>query len=155
MRKVLMALILVLFSFCLIAPTKGKVSKPKQSAAQKSATQKKVEGLPDVLYDRLQARVAKTKWEWVGDFVPNLDQYEIDTGDVEIDPKDNHFLATCEDNTAIYESFDGGKTWQLKLRLCNINPKKIKIEIPKKIPLGYALDYYFRKGLWDVEKSKT
>jgi hypothetical protein len=146
MKKVLVVFLLVLFGVCLIAPTKGKVSKPKQSAAQKSASQKKVEGLPDVLYDRLQARVAKTKWEWVGDFVPNLDQYEIDTGDVEIDPKDpNHFIATCEFDTAIYESFDSGKTWQLKLRICNIDPKKIKIEIPKKIPSGYALDYYLRE----------
>jgi hypothetical protein len=148
MKKVLVLLLVLLV--CLIAPTKGKVSKPKQSA-----TQKEVKGLPDVLYDRLQARVAKTKWEWVGDFVPNLDQYEIDTGDVEIDPKDpNHFLATCEFDTAIYESFDSGKTWQLKLRICNIDPQKIKIEIPKKIPPGYALDYYFREGLWDVEVAQ-
>ena len=141
MKKVLIVFLLVLFGVCLIAPTKGKVSKPKQSA-----TPKKMEGLPYVLYDRLQAQVAKTKWEWVGDFVPNLDQYEIAGGDVEIDPKDpNHFLATCEDDTAIYESFDSGKTWQLKLRVAKIDPKKIKIEIPKNIPPGYALYYYLRE----------
>jgi len=141
--------LLLVLLVCLIAPTKGKVSKPKQSA-----TPKKTEKITDPYY-RFQAPFAKTKWEWLGDFVPNLDRYMIAVGDVEIDPKDpNHFLATCEDDTAIYESFDSGKTWQLKLRVCKIDPKKIKIEIPKKIPPGYALDYYFRKGLWDVEMAQ-
>jgi hypothetical protein len=140
MKKVLIVFLLVLFGVCLIAPTKGKVSKPKQSA-----TPKKTEKITDPYY-RFQAPFAKTKWEWLGDFVPNLDTYSIWVGDVEIDPKDpNHFLATREDNTAIYESFDSGKTWQLKLRVCNIDPKKIKIEIPKKIPPGYALYYYLRE----------
>jgi len=148
MKKVLVFL-LVLFGVCLIAPiapTKGKVSKPKQSA-------KKVEKITDPYY-RLQAPFVKTKWEWLGDFVPNLDSYSIWIGDVEIDPKDpNHFLATREDDTAIYESFDSGKTWQLKLRICHIDPKKIKIEIPKNIPPGYSVYYHSRWGLERVQKD--
>jgi hypothetical protein len=151
MKKVLVVFLLVLFGVCLIAP-KGKVSKPKQSA-----TQKKTEKITDPYY-RLQAPFAKTKWEWLGDFVPNLDNYCIWVGDVEIDPKDpNHFLATCEDDTAIYESFDSGKTWQLKLRICNIDPKKIKIEIPKKIPPGYSVyrnEEYLRET-WGTSEATT
>jgi hypothetical protein len=135
MKKVLVVFLLVLFGVCLMAPTKGKVSKPKQSAAPK-----KTEKITDPYY-RLQAPFAKTKWEWLGDFISDLDNCAgIWVGDVEIDPKDpNHFLATREDCTGIFESFDSGKTWQLKLRICKIDPKKIKIEIPKKIPPGYSL----------------